>query len=241
MVATIIGGGMFALPVAFVNVWFIKGLLVLSVTGILMLITGLILVDITMRFPPWRQLSYLHPCPARTRCQRNHRRGFLFRTLFTDLRVHIRRSIDSVGSPSSRYCWPQLAADHFAVADDLADSVGRRQIARFSPLRPYRRQIHLFSPAVRRCRRRRKSTQDYSTSPAARRSSITFRSYRSALSLLDFMAASLSLTRMYRGDNHRAVLRSLYYGFAVSLTVYAFWLTLTMGRAHASGYPACQR
>ncbi|MCL6722952.1 hypothetical protein M8R21_47540 [Klebsiella sp. T2.Ur] len=37
------------------------------------------------------------------------------------------------------------------------------------------------------------------------------------------------LTRMYRGDNHRAVLRSLYYGFAVSLTVYAFWLTLTMG------------
>ncbi|MGV1695782.1 aromatic amino acid transport family protein, partial [Klebsiella pneumoniae] len=52
MVATIIGGGMFALPVAFVHVWFIKGLLVLSVTGILMLITGLILVDITMRFPP---------------------------------------------------------------------------------------------------------------------------------------------------------------------------------------------
>ena len=52
MVATIIGGGMFALPVAFVHVWFLKGLLVLSATGILMLITGLILVDITMRFPP---------------------------------------------------------------------------------------------------------------------------------------------------------------------------------------------
>lgn len=34
---------------------------------------------------------------------------------------------------------------------------------------------------------------------------------------------------MYRRDNHRAVTRSLYYGFAVSLIVYAFWLTLTMG------------
>jgi amino acid permease len=33
MVATIIGGGMFALPVAFVHVVF-KGLLVLSATGI---------------------------------------------------------------------------------------------------------------------------------------------------------------------------------------------------------------
>ncbi|WP_315969619.1 aromatic amino acid transport family protein, partial [Klebsiella pneumoniae] len=38
-----------------------------------------------------------------------------------------------------------------------------------------------------------------------------------------------SLSRMYRRDNHRAVTRSLYYGFAVSLIVYAFWLTLTMG------------
>ncbi|WP_310562890.1 aromatic amino acid transport family protein, partial [Klebsiella pneumoniae] len=38
-----------------------------------------------------------------------------------------------------------------------------------------------------------------------------------------------SLTRMYQRDNHRAVIRSLYYGFAVALTVYAFWLTLTMG------------
>lgn len=44
-----------------------------------------------------------------------------------------------------------------------------------------------------------------------------------------FHGSVSSLTRMYRGDNHRAVLRSLYYGFAVSLTVYAFWLTLTMG------------
>lgn len=52
MVATIIGGGMFALPIAFVHVWFLKGLLILSATGILMLMTGLILVDITMRFPP---------------------------------------------------------------------------------------------------------------------------------------------------------------------------------------------
>ena len=51
MVATIIGGGMFALPVAFVHVWFLKGMVVLSATGILMLMTGLILVDITMRFP----------------------------------------------------------------------------------------------------------------------------------------------------------------------------------------------
>ncbi|WP_315969288.1 aromatic amino acid transport family protein, partial [Klebsiella pneumoniae] len=33
MVATIIGGGMFALPIAFVHVWFLKGLLILSATG----------------------------------------------------------------------------------------------------------------------------------------------------------------------------------------------------------------
>lgn len=38
-----------------------------------------------------------------------------------------------------------------------------------------------------------------------------------------------SLTRMYRRDNHRSITRSLYYGFAVSLLIYAFWLTIIMG------------
>ena len=52
-------------------------------------------------------------------------------------------SYSIVGSPSSRYCRPPLAADHFAVANDLTDSVGMRQIARFSLLRLYRRQIPL--------------------------------------------------------------------------------------------------
>ncbi|EQA5827625.1 TPA: hypothetical protein ACWX5E_005001 [Escherichia coli] len=79
--------------------------------------------------------------PGRHRCQRYHRRVFCF-VLYL-LIVHIRRSIDIVGSPSSRYCRPPLAADHFAVANDLADSVSMRQIARFSPLRLYRRQIPL--------------------------------------------------------------------------------------------------
>ncbi|EFA4762691.1 hypothetical protein E2929_23055 [Escherichia coli] len=79
--------------------------------------------------------------PDRHRCQRYYRRVCCF-VLYL-LIVHIRCSIDIVGSPSSRYCRPPLAADHFAVANDLTDSVGMRQIARFSLLRLYRRQIPL--------------------------------------------------------------------------------------------------
>jgi hypothetical protein len=91
-----------------------------------------------------RWLIYFIACghlPDRHRCQRYYRRVFCF-VLYL-LIVHIRCSIDIVGSPSSRYCRPPLAADHFAVANDLTDSVGMRQIARFSLLRLYRRQIPL--------------------------------------------------------------------------------------------------
>ncbi|MBW6086298.1 hypothetical protein KZ779_09625 [Escherichia coli] len=96
---------------------------------------------------------------TRHRCQRYYRRVFCF-VLYL-LIVHIRCSIDIVGSPSSRYCRPPLAADHFAVANDLTDSVGMRQIARFFSSTSLSPPNSPQSPAVRRWRWRKKRA-DYS-------------------------------------------------------------------------------
>lgn len=51
VVATIVGGGMFALPLALENVWFTKGVITLSISAFFMLLTGLMLVDVNLRFP----------------------------------------------------------------------------------------------------------------------------------------------------------------------------------------------
>lgn len=106
--------------------------------------------------------------------------------------------------------------------------MGRRQITRLYPLRPYRRQVHpvflLFAGAAGGVKPLRLFDISASTPlgyylPIVPVCIIAF----------GFHGSVPSLSRMYRLDNHRAVTRSLYYGFAVSLIVYAFWLTLTMG------------
>lgn len=51
VVATIVGGGMFALPLALENVWFTKGAITLAISAFFMLLTGLMLVDVNLRFP----------------------------------------------------------------------------------------------------------------------------------------------------------------------------------------------
>lgn len=51
VVATIVGGGMFALPLALENVWFTKGVITLAISAFFMLLTGLMLVDVNLRFP----------------------------------------------------------------------------------------------------------------------------------------------------------------------------------------------
>lgn len=51
IVATIVGGGLFALPLALEGVWFTKGVMILLTAGFFMLLTGLMLVDVNLRFP----------------------------------------------------------------------------------------------------------------------------------------------------------------------------------------------
>ena len=51
VVATIVGGGMFALPLTLENIWFTNGVLILIISAVFMLATGLMLVDVNLRFP----------------------------------------------------------------------------------------------------------------------------------------------------------------------------------------------
>ncbi len=51
IIATTVGGGMFSLPVALENVWFVKGCLILLGSALLMLLTGLMLVEVNLKFP----------------------------------------------------------------------------------------------------------------------------------------------------------------------------------------------
>ncbi|WP_265003835.1 aromatic amino acid transport family protein [Klebsiella variicola] len=228
MVATIIGGGMFALPVAFVNVWFIKGLLVLSVTGILMLITGLILVDITMRFPPGSSFhTFTHALlgPAAsviigvafcfvlyllTYAYISGAASIVWDLLPPDIAGRSWLPIILLSLTTSLILWAGGKLPGFLLSGLIA--------AKFTLF------LLLFAGAaggvkVLRLLDFAGSTPLQYYLPIVPVCVIAF----------GFHGSVPSLTRMYRGDNHRAVLRSLYYGFAVSLTVYAFWLTLTMG------------
>ena len=228
MVATIIGGGMFALPVAFVNVWFIKGLLVLSVTGILMLITGLILVDITMRFPPgasFHTLTHALLGPASsviigvsfcfvlyllTYAYISGAASIVWDLLPPDIAGRSWLPIILLSLTTSLILWAGGKLPGFLLSGLIA--------AKFTLF------LLLFAGAAGGVKALRLLDFAGSTPlqyylPIVPVCVIAF----------GFHGSVPSLTRMYRGDNHRAVLRSLYYGFAVSLTVYAFWLTLTMG------------
>lgn len=223
MVATIIGGGMFALPVAFVNVWFIKGLLVLSVTGILMLITGLILVDITMRFPPGASHALLGPASSviigvafcfvlylLTYAYISGAASIVWDLLPPDIAGRSWLPIILLSLTTSLILWAGGKLPGFLLSGLIA--------AKFTLF------LLLFAGAaggvkVLRLLDFAGSTPLQYYLPIVPVCVIAF----------GFHGSVPSLTRMYRGDNHRAVLRSLYYGFAVSLTVYAFWLTLTMG------------
>lgn len=228
MVATIIGGGMFALPVAFVHVWFIKGLLILSVTGILMLITGLILVDITMRFPSGASFhtfthTLLGPVASvfigvafcfvlylLTYAYISGAASILWDLLPPDIAGRSWLPIILLSLTTSLILWAGgrlpgillsglIAAKFTLFLLLFAGAAGGVKVLRLFDF-PGSPPLQYYLPIVPVC-----------------------------VIAFGFHGSVPSLTRMYRGDNHRAVLRSLYYGFAVSLTVYAFWLTLTMG------------
>jgi len=51
IVATIVGGGMFSLPVALEGVWFVKGIMLLIFSSVIMLLTGLMIYEVNLKFP----------------------------------------------------------------------------------------------------------------------------------------------------------------------------------------------
>ncbi|HDK6653083.1 TPA: tyrosine permease [Klebsiella variicola] len=228
MVATIIGGGMFALPVAFVHVWFLKGLLLLSATGILMLITGLILVDITMRFPSGASFhTFTHALlgPAAsviigmafcfvlyllTYAYLSGAASILWDILPPEIAGHRWLPIMLLSLTTSLILWAGDKLPGFLLSGLIA--------AKFTLF------LMLFAGAAGGIKAPRLFDLAGSTPlqyylPIVPVCVIAF----------GFHGSVPSLTRMFQRDYHRAVIRSLYYGFAVALTVYAFWLTLTMG------------
>lgn len=52
VIATVVGGGMFSLPVALAGVWFSGGAVILILTALMMLLTGLMLVEVNLHFEP---------------------------------------------------------------------------------------------------------------------------------------------------------------------------------------------
>lgn len=52
VIATVVGGGMFSLPVALAGVWFSGGAIILIFTALMMLLTGLMLVEVNLHFEP---------------------------------------------------------------------------------------------------------------------------------------------------------------------------------------------
>ncbi|HBC1010502.1 TPA: tryptophan permease [Escherichia coli] len=50
VIATVVGGGMFSLPIAMAGVWFPGGSVILAVVAIMMLLTGLMLVEVNLHY-----------------------------------------------------------------------------------------------------------------------------------------------------------------------------------------------
>lgn len=228
MVATIIGGGMFALPVAFVHVWFLKGMVVLSATGILMLMTGLILVDITMRFPQGASfhtftnallgpgasiiiglafcfvlylLTYAYISGAASILRDVFPREATRHTWLPIILLSLTTSLILwAGGRLPGYILSALIAVKFSLFLLLfAGAAGGVKLLKLMEISDST-PLHYYLPIVPVC-----------------------------IIAFGFHGSVPSLTRMYGRDNHHAVSRSLYYGFAVSLLIYAFWLTITMG------------
>ncbi|EPU3934743.1 MULTISPECIES: aromatic amino acid transporter [Morganella] len=52
VIATVVGGGMFSLPIAMAGVWFSGAAVILILVAIMMLLTGLMLVEVNLHFEP---------------------------------------------------------------------------------------------------------------------------------------------------------------------------------------------
>ena len=228
MVATIIGGGMFALPVAFAHVWFLQGMLVLSLVGILMLITGLILVDINMRFPHGASfhtftkalmgpavsvfigfalcfvlylLTYAYISGAAS----------IFRGVFhaqsgkTDWIIIPALTLTTaiillVGGRLPGYILSILIAAKFTIFLALFSGITSRVNPEMLELWTTGNSLQQYMLIIPVC-----------------------------VIAFGFHGSVPSLTRMYSQENHRAITRSLIFGVVISLLIYAFWLTITLG------------
>lgn len=50
IIATVIGGGMFSLPIAMAGIWFPGATIILTLIAIMMLLTGLMLVEVNLHY-----------------------------------------------------------------------------------------------------------------------------------------------------------------------------------------------
>ncbi|NWK85958.1 aromatic amino acid transport family protein [Raoultella terrigena] len=228
MVATIIGGGMFALPVAFVHVWYLKGLLALSATGLLMLMTGLILVDITMRFPQGASFHTFTKALLGPGASVVIGIAFCFVLyLLTYAYISGAASILNGLIPPAGMGRGWLPIVLLSLTTSVILWAGGRlpgYILSCLIAVKFTLFLLLFAGAAGGVKLLRLLETTRGTSlqyylPVIPVCIIAF----------GFHGSIPSLTRMYRRDNHRAITRSLYYGFAVSLLIYAFWLTITLG------------
>ena len=239
MVATIIGGGMFALPIAFAHVWFLQGMLVLSLVGALMLITGLILVDINMRFPhgaSFHTFTRTLIGPATS--------VFIGVALCFVLYLLTYAYISGAASifrgvfhaSSGKTDWITIPALTLTTA--LILLVGGRlpgYILSILIAAKFTIFLALFSGITSQ------------VNPQMLEVWTTGNSLQQYMLIIPVCIVSFgfhgsvpSLTRMYSQDNHRAITRSLVLGVVISLLIYAFWLTITMGSMDQSSIMAVQ-
>ena len=63
VIATVVGGGMFSLPIAMAGVWFPGATLILIAISLMMLMTGLMLVEVNLHFDVGASFNTFTPSP----------------------------------------------------------------------------------------------------------------------------------------------------------------------------------
>lgn len=229
IVATIVGGGMFALPVALEALWFTKGAIFLIFSALFMLASGLMLVDVNMRFP----------------------QGSSFHTFTKHL---LGRKINFIVGLSLVFVLYLVTYAYLSGASAVfstlqSDLTGKRYPVISVIL------ITLFVSAVV-CKGGRFSAHIISffiagkftaffmataghvnrISPELVLSNPAFGSLPAILLTLPLCIISFgfhgsipSLIKIYGGKQHQFVVRSLCFGVGISTLIYIYWLAMTMG------------
>lgn len=229
VVATIVGGGMFALPIALEALWFTKGVLFLLLSALFMLASGLMLVDVNMRFP---QGSSFHTFTKKLLGRKvNFIVGLsLVFVLYLVTYAYLSGAsavFSTLQSDLTGKRYPVLSVMLITLFVSAVVCKGGRFSAHIISFFIAAKFTAFFMATAGHLHRI--SPELVFTSPAFGSFSAILLTLPVCIISFGFHGSIPSLIKMYGGKEHKLVVKSLCFGVGISALIYIYWLGMTMG------------